>query len=1074
MREIPLNPSPRFGPCSLGLVGTYFPTLRKSYRVGVPIAAAMILCSSSIARAQGTADRGQSSSAPPSNVRRVPEGLNFANGLFRERRYDLAAKEYQRFLQTAKPGPETIEARFGLANARLFQGDYAKARIEFEDFLRDAPEHPNAPTAMYRIGETAYMQGDLAGARKAFETYTSNHPNHTHADTAWPYLGDVCLRIGDAAKARDAYEFSLKANPNGKLASRARFGLGRSLALLGDLDAALAQFKTLAEQGGKDWVDRAWYQTGQVEVLAGHDEKALAAFLEVERVAPQGPVVNEARLNRAEVLGRLGQEKEADAILQGLIAEAPANIGAQAAFLLGTRQLEKQENQAALETLDSAVGKFSKTKLATALQFRSAEAMAQLGKLDDARARFLKSAEAEPKDPWADDALLRACRIALEQSLNDDVEGFAKTFEERFPNSPLLAEVHLVASRALMAKGRNQDAIQTLTASLKDDKPSEKTAENQKYYLGRAYLADGQTEKANELLRELAKSPAAGGVGANAQFLVAQGLIEAKQFEQAVPALEGYLSTHPDGDEADFALAQLILAKASLDDRPGASKTLDQLAERFPKSPNLAASRLRVAELNAKAKDYDHAIEQYKLAAESGDTAIVSRAKLALGWVLIDAQKPAEAAEAFEAFILANPQDPLAIDARLARAKALEATGKSDDAIASYAEISDLAPKTEKSDIASLSRARLLIDAKRPADAALVYERFVADHPNYAPKEGGLTLDVILSEWGWALIDAEKPAEADQVFRRLLDEFPQSPRANEARFNLAESANEGKQTDEVVKLLEPLVAANSTASPLLIQSSLYRLGRTLAEKKDWEAASKWLDRLLGEYKDASLRREASLLRGEVALEQGNPEKADAIFKTLVEEPPVPSDPPGFVLAVRRRRVQSLLGLKKWNDVIDAANALKADAPNDPLVSEADYAKGRALQQMAMWDEARAAYKSVIESRKGGDLVAKSQLMIGETYFHQKDYHEAIRQFLMVDLLYQAPAWQAAALLETGKAYEQLTQWADAADSYQRLQEKFPDDPSTLDAKIEAKSRLEAIKGKKVEGIAVEPSGNAKS
>ena len=456
---------------------------------------------------------------------------------------------------------------------------------------------------------------------------------------------------------------------------------------------------------------------------------------------------------------------------------------------------------------------------------------------------------------------------------------------------------------------------------------------------------------------------------------------------------------------------------------------------------------------------------------ESTEPAVVSRAKLGLGWVLIDAQKPAEAAVTFDEFIKANPQDPLALDARLAQAKALEATGQVDAAIASYAMVADLAPKTENAEIAGLSRARLLVDAKRPADAALVYERFVSEHPGYTPKTAGPALDVILSEWGWALIDADKPAEADQVFRRLLEEFPQSAHADDSRFNLAESANQLKQSDEVVKLLEPIVAENSKAAPQLIQASLYRLGRTLTVKKEWEAAAKTIDRLLDHYKDSTLWREASLLRGEIALEQGDPSKADEVFKTLADQPALPSDPPGFAMALRRRRIQSLLGLKKWNEVIDAADALKADAPNDPLVSEADYAKGRALQQLARWDEARTAYQAVIDSRKGGDLVAKAQLMIGETYFHQKDYHEAIRQFLKVDILYDAPPWQAAALLETGKAYEQLAQWADAAESYKRVQSKdLPNDPSTA----EAKSRLDALKGKKVEGIAAEPTDKEKS
>ena len=64
----------------------------------------------------------------------------------------------------------------------------------------------------------------------------------------------------------------------------------------------------------------------------------------------------------------------------------------------------------------------------------------------------------------------------------------------------------------------------------------------------------------------------------------------------------------------------------------------------------------------------------------------------------------------------------------------------------------------------------------------------------------------VLSEWGWVILDADKPAEADRVFARLLKEYPNSPHAADARFNLAESANLAHNYAEVVRLLKPLAA----------------------------------------------------------------------------------------------------------------------------------------------------------------------------------------------------------------------------------------------------------------------------
>ncbi len=140
--------------------------------------------------------------------------------------------------------------------------------------------------------------------------------------------------------------------------------------------------------------------------------------------------------------------------------------------------------------------------------------------------------------------------------------------------------------------------------------------------------------------------------------------------------------------------------------------------------------------------------------------------------------------------------------------------------------------------------------------------------------------------------------------------------------------------------------------------------------------------------------------------------------------------------------------------MQAAETYRADAPNDPMLPEVDYARGRALQGLARFDDARAAYQAVIDARKGSELAAEAQLMRGETYFHQKNYGDAKREFHRVEILYDAPVWQAAALLEAGKVYERLRQWTDAAETYERLRERFPETPSAP----EARSRLEAVRG----------------
>ncbi len=979
---------------------------------------------------------------------RVPEALTFANGLFRDRHYGLAAEEYEGFLKHAKPGPDADEARFGLANSLLFLGKYQEARRQFEAFLEAAPSHRNAPTARFRVGETAYLTGDMRGAKDALEAFTAAHPGHRNLESAWPRLGDVYSRLGDLPKARRAYEQALATHPDGPMADHARLGLGRTLTAQSEFDAALKVLDELARRANRELADRARLQIGHVQTAAGRPAEAVAAFEAMESASPRSPLVAEAQLGRAEALIRLDRRDEAEALLRPLTADAPQAIAAQASYELGTSQLTRGAAGAALGTFEGALKRFPGAAIAPALLFRSAEATLRAGRPDEARARFQKMADEHPKDPWADDALFQAADLALRARDSAAARALAATFAKAYPDSPLRAQARLIEARAALDGGRAKEAIDLFNDLLTRDKPGPEVAHSARYYLVMAYRADGQKSKAVEILDDLAKTPAA-SVAGDAQFRLGQAQIETGRFAEAVAPLEKYLEAKPDGEVADHALAYLAWARLEQNQPDAALAAAKRLAERFPKSKALAPTRLRLAEAALAAKQYPRAAELFRPVAEGDDPACRPRAQSGLGWALLQDGKPAEAADAFKTFIDSAPDDPTAPEAALARARALDEAGEPDQAIAAYAATIEAYPKAKEAVQAALARARLLAKAKRPAEAADAFARYLQDHPEGGPE----AVDAVLAEWGWALIDADKPAEADKAFARLLDEFPESPRAGDARLNLAESAYQAKRFDEVVKWLEPLVAEGSRADPTLIQSALYRLGRTRVERRDWPGAARIFERLVSEYPGGSFGREARFWKAEAAFQAGDARESESAFAALAaEEPPGPAPAETWLSTARLRRVQSLVLLERWADALAAADALKAEVGEDYApMAEVDYARGRALQGLAKFDEARDAYQSVIAARKGGDLAARAQLMRGETYFHQKQYNDALRELLKVDILYNAPRWQASALLEAGKVYEQLDQWGNAAEIYRKMRSRFPDDPTAA----EAGRRLEA-------------------
>jgi TolA-binding protein len=67
----------------------------------------------------------------------------------------------------------------------------------------------------------------------------------------------------------------------------------------------------------------------------------------------------------------------------------------------------------------------------------------------------------------------------------------------------------------------------------------------------------------------------------------------------------------------------------------------------------------------------------------------------------------------------------------------------------------------------------------------------------------------------------------------------------------------------------------------------------------------------------------------------------------------------------------------------------------------------------------------------------AQWMIGESYFHQENYTQALAEYAKLDQRYPFARWQAAALLQGGKCHELLGQWRSAVEVYDRLSKNYP-------------------------------------
>jgi len=132
----------------------------------------------------------------------------------------------------------------------------------------------------------------------------------------------------------------------------------------------------------------------------------------------------------------------------------------------------------------------------------------------------------------------------------------------------------------------------------------------------------------------------------------------------------------------------------------------------------------------------------------------------------------------FKAAADAYPSTDAGLFARYQEAVGQLALGNTAAAIAAYQEVLRRGGDALYGQVARLGLAEAQVRSGQ-------YEQAITTFKELAQrKDGSLPVDGILMELGRAYRDAGKPAEAQQTFNRLVEEYPDSPFAQEARREL--------------------------------------------------------------------------------------------------------------------------------------------------------------------------------------------------------------------------------------------------------------------------------------------------
>jgi TolA-binding protein len=513
-------------------------------------------------------------------------------------------------------------------------------------------------------------------------------------------------------------------------------------------------------------------------------------------------------------------------------------------------------------------------------------------------------------------------------------------------------------------------------------------------------------------------------------------LVGLNRFAEAQPLLDGLLTAELDANTTVWTQAELAvcLAKTGQLDR---AKTL--YAERLSQAQEsdvLPPAILALADAAMEQQDAAWAGELFgRLAADS--SVFQARALWGVARSQVKQGDLSRAIAALDGLLANHAGNPLASQAALARGQLFEQLKDDEAALKSYRTVIDKYASSPELAQALLAAARVEQRLKRPQEAVVLYERLDRQFPQL-PEH-----DAVLYEWAWALRDSGEPDKAGEIFERLRTALPKSRFWADAVYRLAERSYETKDYARASQLNRELIGGEPGGD--VLPHALYLEAQIAAAQNEWPRTAAPLERLIAEFPESPIVPLARYLLAEASYREADFDKAAEAFRELAESTEGLHDK--WLAMIPLRRAQILARKKEWHDAIEMAEQIETDFPDFDQQYEVDYVIGRCQASLGSFDDARAAYRRVVKSEEGAktETAAKAQWMIGETFFHQKNYESALREYLQVEILYDYPTWQAAALFEAAKCHEQLGEPKQATDLYAKVVKSYPDSPLVKDA-----------------------------
>ena len=706
--------------------------------------------------------------------------------------------------------------------------------------------------------------------------------------------------------------------------------------------------------------------------------------------------------------------------------------------------------------------------------FWQAEALLDLEKWPEAEAKYRALLVLPNAADLADRADLGLAWALFKQGRSAEALPLVQALIKNKGDSAPGQQAQLFLAKVDLTNSQFKEAILALETLLATS-PEKGVALETEYWLGEAYAASGQAERAVTAYQKVTGDPQAFPKRLVARAWLAQGraLASLQQNDQAMLAYEQtYRLTENETAQQDAFNAYLSCARAS-GQLPEAVATLQEFAKTsdvsapgalfaigsilavdheddkaigilesllvaYPASPLVPDANDQLGQLYARTGKVDQAVKALQACiATSTNPALVRTARYQLGGVLLNQSKDFAGAAAQFAQV-SDGTDASAQDASYNFLLAQAHLGKYDAFAKAQADFDKRFPASVHLKSIALAEGQLLANAGKTDDAKAVYTKAIA-LPGNGPEQEDLLKS--LCDLQYQTNDLDGTYATCQL---IVKQFPNDALAAAQRGVLVSYELKKINEDQVEQMLVALAQKynNAPGAP----EAYFRLGEFYFYREDYVRAQDAFQQLTANYPTSSYTDNANFFAGRAAFAHQDYAAARALFEKVPDGSPFKPD-----ARLWEGRVYQQQQPPDFNQAATFYNAVLSTEKTGPRFVQANLLKGQCLfalgpQDPGNYTAALAAFDDIIKNKEG-TIADRNEADVRAAKCLEKlgRNDEAMARYL--DVLYGRLAgddsaspvppefyWQIEAGWQAGGIREKQKDWRGAIEIYKRLEQ----------------------------------------